>query len=229
MKSKKGKQIKASIIIPVHNEKKTDIFLENILNNNTLKDYEIIVVDSNNLTINQITNKNIVKISSKKGRATQMNEGAKVATSSILVFLHCDTILPDGAFELIYQTLDDKIVAGAFDLSFDSDDKIITYIAKIASYRSRITRLPYGDQTIFIKKDIFFEVGGYTDMPLMEDVNLMQKLKKHNYKIKILRQKIITSSRKLEENGPIKNSIKNFFLVSLYYIGFDIYKLAKYY
>jgi len=194
-----------------------------------LKDYEIIVVDSNNLTINQITNKNIVKISSKKGRATQMNEGAKVATSSILVFLHCDTILPDGAFELIYQTLDDKIVAGAFDLSFDSDDKIITYIAKIASYRSRITRLPYGDQTIFIKKDIFFEVGGYTDMPLMEDVNLMQKLKKHNYKIKILRQKIITSSRKLEENGPIKNSIKNFFLVSLYYIGFDIYKLAKYY
>lgn len=194
-----------------------------------MKDYEIIVVDSNNLTINQITNKNIVKISSKKGRATQMNEGAKVATSSILVFLHCDTILPDGAFELIYQTLDDKIVAGAFDLSFDSDDKIITYIAKIASYRSRITRLPYGDQTIFIKKDIFFEVGGYTDMPLMEDVNLMQKLKKHNYKIKILRQKIITSSRKLEENGPIKNSIKNFFLVSLYYIGFDIYKLAKYY
>ncbi len=194
-----------------------------------MKDYEIIVVDSNNLTINQITNKNIVKILSKKGRANQMNEGAKIATSDILVFLHCDTILPDGAFELIYQTLDDKIVAGAFDLSFDSDDKIITYIAKIASYRSRITRLPYGDQTIFIKKDIFFEVGGYTDMPLMEDVNLMQKLKKHNYKIKILRQKIITSSRKLKQSGPIKNSIKNLFLVSLYYMGFDIYKLAKYY
>ncbi len=217
------------MIIPVHNEKDINKCIHNITNNRTLNDFEIIVVDSNRTTIDKIQNKNIIKVSSKKGRANQMNAGANIATSNILVFLHADTILPDGAFELIYQTLDDKIVAGAFDLSFDSDDKIITYIAKIASYRSRITRLPYGDQTIFIKKDIFFEVGGYGDIPLMEDVNLMQKLKKHNYKIKILPQKIITSSRKLKQNGPIKNSIKNFFLVSLYYIGFDTKKLAKFY
>jgi rSAM/selenodomain-associated transferase 2 len=213
----------------VHNEKKINLFLETILNNTTLKNYEIIVVDSNHTTIDKIKDKNIIKISSKKGRANQMNAGAKIATSDILVFLHSDTILPDGAFELIYQTLNDNIVAGAFDLSFDSDSLLVAMIAKVASYRSKITHIPYGDQAIFIKKDIFFKLGGYTDIPLMEDINLMQKLKKHNYKIKILPQKIITSSRKLEQNGSIKNSLKNIVLSSLYYMGFSPHKLARYY
>jgi len=169
-----------------------------------------------------------IKISSKKGRANQMNEGAKVASSEILLFLHADTLLPNEACALITETLNDAD-AGAFDLSFDSNNLFLKTIAKVASWRSRLTKLPYGDQAIFIKKDVFHTLNGYEDLPLMEDVNLMQKLKKYNYKINILPQKVITSARKWENSGIIYITVRNWILISLYYCGVHPNKLAKYY
>ena len=159
-----------------------------------------------------------------------MNAGAKIASSEILLFLHADTILPNHAFERIHETLKSNLIAGgAFDLSFDTNKIALKIIAKVASLRSRLTKLPYGDQAIFIKKEIFEKVNGYEDMLLMEDVNLMQKLKRQNYQIKILNQKIITSARKWENSGIVYTTVRNWILIGLYYCGVHPNKLAKFY
>lgn len=227
----KGRDIKISIIIPVFNEKNINLYLNKITQNNTLDDHEIIVVDGNkDTTVKLIENKNIKKIFSKKGRANQMNKGASIASYEILLFLHADTILPNNSFDEIRDILKQKeIKAGAFDLSFNSKNILLTLISKIASWRSRLTKLPYGDQAIFIKKEIFNKIGTYEDIPLMEDVNLMQKLKKENYKIKISNKKVITSSRKWDNSGIIYTTIRNWVLISLYFFGVHPKKLAKFY
>ncbi len=198
-----------------------------------MQNYEIILVDGNgtstlDLLSDSSLNKDIIKISSNKGRANQMNAGAEISTSEILLFLHADTLLPNKACDLITEALKDKD-AGAFDLSFDSNNIFLKTIAKVASWRSRITKLPYGDQAIFIKKDVFHTLNGYDDLPLMEDVNLMQKLKKYNYKIQILPQCVITSARKWEKSGIVYTTVRNWILISLYYCGVHPSKLAKYY
>ena len=219
-----------SIIIPVYKEKKIDLFLKTIKNNKTLQNYEIIVVDGDGITsVDTISTKGITKIKSKKGRANQMNEGARYANSDILLFLHADTVLPNFALKSINEALKNDVSAGVFDLSFDTKKKSLKFIAFVASFRSRLTRLPYGDQAIFIKKETFDKIGGYEDIDLMEDINLMQKLKKQNHKIKILKQKVITSPRKYENNGLIYNTLRNLTLSSLYFLGVNPNKLAKFY
>ncbi len=198
-----------------------------------MQNYEIIFVDGNDtssldLIKSSPSNKKIIKITSEKGRAKQMNAGAKIATSEILLFLHADTCLPNKACDLIIDVLNNAD-AGAFDLSFDSNNIFLKIIASIASWRSRLTKLPYGDQAIFIKKDVFHTLNGYSNLPLMEDVNLMQKLKKYNYKINILPQKVITSARKWENSGIIYTTVRNWILITLYYCGVHPSKLAKFY
>ena len=218
--------IKISIIIPAYHESNINTFLNNLPTVD-----EVIVVDGDGRSsLDLIENSYICKLSSKKGRANQMNEGAKYATSDILLFLHADTLLPHNALAQINEALrEEGIVAGAFDLDFKTQKKSLKFIAKVASWRSRKTRLPYGDQAIFIKKEIFERVGGYENIALMEDVNLMQKLKKENLKIKILNQKVLTSPRKYEQNGIIFNVLRNWFLISLYFLGVNPNKLAKLY
>jgi len=218
--------IKISIIIPAYHESNINTFLNNL----PIVD-EVIVVDGDGRSsLDLIQNSHIGKLSSKKGRANQMNEGAKYATSDILLFLHADTLLPHNALAYMKEALrEEGIVAGAFDLDFKTQKKSLKFIAKVASWRSRKTRLPYGDQAIFIKKEIFERVGGYENIALMEDVNLMQKLKKKKLKIKILNQKVLTSPRKYEQNGIIFNVLKNWLLISLYFLGVNPNKLAKLY
>ena len=215
----------------MYNEPKINYYIEKVLNNNSYKDYEIIVVDGNeSSTIDLIKDDSIIKTTSKKGRANQMNKGASLASNSILLFLHADTILPNNAFTSIKDALEDeKIVAGAFDLSFNSNKLMLKIIAKVASLRSRLTKLPYGDQAIFIKKESFFKVNGYEDIKLMEDVNLMQKLKKQNLPIKIVDDTVITSARKWEERGVIYTTLRNWILISLYFFGVNPNKLASFY
>ena len=189
------------------------------------------MVDGNgNSTLDLIESLHVKRISSQKGRANQMNKGAKYATSDILLFLHVDTVLPQNALLHVKELLEDKsVVAGAFDLDFDTQNKFLRFIAKVASCRSRVTKLPYGDQAIFIKKEIFDEVGGYDNIRLMEDVNLMQKLKRQNLNIKFIEKKVITSARKYEKNGIIFNVLRNWILISLYFLGVSPDKLAEFY
>ena len=220
-----------SIIIPVlHEAKNINPLLEHLqeLDENC----EIIVVDGcpKRETIDNIRNKEIKKLISEEGRGRQMNTGAAIASGEILIFLHADTRLPVNALDRIRHSLQKKqYVGGAFDLSIRSDKLILKVIATCASLRSRLTRIPYGDQAIFIRKDYFNKIGGYKEIPLMEDVELMKRIKKRGDKIYIFSDRVFTSPRRWEKEGIICCTLRNWIIIILYLIGISPDKLARYY
>lgn len=222
-----------SIIIPVLHE---SIIINNTLdylyNINTKVNFEIIVVDGSeeNDTLNAINHEQVIKISSPKGRGIQMNMGAKLATGNIFLFLHADTFLPVKGLEQIYYSLKQKdIVAGAFDLGINSKKNFYRIIEKTASIRSRLTRIPYGDQAIFVKKDYFFRIKGFQEIPIMEDVDLMRRIKKRKDKIIILPSKVFSSSRRWETEGVLYGTLRNWMLMLNYLMGISPDKLAVFY
>jgi rSAM/selenodomain-associated transferase 2 len=222
-----------SVIVPVYNEQQNiNDSLAHIRSIDKANKCQIIVVDGdeNASTINKINIDNIVKIVSEKGRANQMNEGARTASGNILLFLHADTKLPENAFEMISNTISvKKYAAGAFDLGIDTTNLIIKFIAFAGKIRSRLTKIPYGDQGIFITKTYFNQLGGFKKIELMEDVDLMRRIKKRGDKIRILNEKVSTSPRRWYEEGLLYTTIRNNVLLILYYWGVSPNKLAKYY
>jgi rSAM/selenodomain-associated transferase 2 len=225
--------LQISIIIPVFNEfsiiNKTIEHLNHLCN---LHSIEIIVVDGHKFqtTIKVIKDKDIKKIRSPRGRGIQMNSGAKVASGEILLFLHADTYLTDNAPELIIKTIQDQnAVAGAFDLGIRSHKEVFRLIEKMVHIRSRLIQLPYGDQGIFIRRKFFENLGGYNNMPLMEDVDLMRRIKKAGGKIVIVKQKVLTSPRRWEKEGVILCTLRNWTLILLFFLGIPAEKLSKFY
>ena len=222
-----------SIIIPVLNEAdRINAAIEDLYNNNAKENFEIIVVDGDEKanTIKAITENAVKTTKSPKGRGSQMNAGAAIARGEILIFLHADTQLPKMAMEKISRTLQTrKYVAGAFNLAIDSNRFFLKFIAARANFRCRLNRIPYGDQAIFIKKDYFDRIGRFREIPLMEDVDLMRRIKKSGDKIFILPDKVKTSSRRWETEGALYTTIRNQVLVSLYYLGVSPHKLANFY
>jgi rSAM/selenodomain-associated transferase 2 len=233
-KQRESDQYHFSIIIPVLNEREqVNSLIEHLHCQDFEEPYEIIVVDGDPQggTTKVIQDRNVIPIvSEKKGRGKQMNAGATVACGEVLIFLHADTRLPEMALEKIYDVLQSKkYVGGAFDLAIDSDRLLLKYIAVRASFRSRLNRIPYGDQAIFIRKDYFDRIGRFKEIPLMEDVDLMRRIKKRGDKIIILRDRVKTSARRWETEGALYTTIRNQILVSLYYLGVSPYKLVKFY
>ncbi len=134
-----------------------------------------------------------------------MNRGAERATGRILLFLHADTDLPNGAFTMIRRAMaDESAAAGAFDLSIRSPRTAFRVIERVSSRRSRITRIPYGDQAIFLRSPYFREIGGYREIPLMEDVELMRRIKRRGDRIVFLEARVSTSAH-LEKGGILRS------------------------
>ena len=159
-----------------------------------------------------------------------MNAGAASAQGDILLFLHADTVLPENAFGLIRETLQDEhCCGGAFDLRIDSPRFLLRLTGLCASLKHRITRVPYGDQAIFIRADFFRKIGGYTEIPLFEDVDLMRKIKKIGGKITIIGSYTRTSPRKWEKDGILFTIFRNWILQVFYLAGVSPERLATAY
>jgi rSAM/selenodomain-associated transferase 2 len=175
--------------------------------------------------------KHSVKVAiSEKGRGNQMNRGAALAAGEILVFLHADTTLPPDAIELIETTLrDTSCMAGAFDLAIDSERPVFRFIEKAASLRSRVTRIPYGDQSIFMRRTDFRDLGGFKNIPIMEDVDIMRRIKKRGGKICIIDRAVRTSSRRWDREGIVYTTLRNWLLLSLYHLGVKPEILVRFY
>jgi rSAM/selenodomain-associated transferase 2 len=225
--------VSVSIIIPVLNE---DNRINSLINDLKLKlidsDHEIIVSDGDpkGSTINKIKDPDVIKTLSRKGRAAQMNNGALKASKNVLLFLHADSILPKDFLSSVKNVINDKnACAGAFDLKIDSCRFLLKIIEKSASLRSRTTKIPYGDQGIFIRKDIFDNLKGFSDIAIMEDIDLMLRLKRKKYKVEITRQKITTSSRRWEKEGIVYCTLRNLTLSTFFYLGVDPSNLSKFY
>jgi len=222
-----------SIIIPVlHEPDYINPLIQSIYKQHAHEHCEVIVVDGSPKgdTSNVIDTKQVISLVSETGRAQQMNAGAKVARGETLIFLHADTKLPDNALRAVSTTLEgNQYVGGAFDLGIGSDRLIFKVIAAVASYRSRLTRIPYGDQALFLRKDYFEKIGGYRELPLMEDVELMHRIKKRGDKIRILTDKVCTAPRRWEEEGILYCTVRNWIITLLYFLGVSPHALKHYY
>jgi rSAM/selenodomain-associated transferase 2 len=222
-----------SVVIPVFHESEIiHSAIKNLHEHQFQENLEIIVVDGADQrdTIEVIHEENVICLESEKGRARQMNAGAAVARGDVLVFLHADTIVPANAFHCIKTVLEDtKVVGGAFDLGIRSNRSIFKIIGKVASLRSRITRLPYGDQCIFLRRKYFHAIGGYRDVPLMEDVEIMQRIKRRGDIISILPEKVWTTPRRWEGEGILYCTLRNWIVLLLYCFGVSPHKLIRYY
>ena len=230
--STQGKH-KISIIIPVLDEGAIiNLTISNIFDLPYDGEVEVIVVDGGPFgeTISVIERNEVVKILGKKGRAHQMNRGAVNACGDILLFLHADTELPKGALSAISSAMrKGDSVGGAFDLGIKSDRPIFRLIELAASLRSRLTNTPYGDQAIFISAQYFHSLGGFKELPLMEDVDLMRRIRKIGNKIHIISEKVRTSPRRWEKEGVIYCTLRNWVLITLYSMGIPAEKLIKFY
>jgi rSAM/selenodomain-associated transferase 2 len=222
-----------SIIIPVLNEAdRIDSLIQHLRGRGSGSAYEIIVVDGDPQanTVNAIRDEDVVRMTAEKGRGRQMNAGAEAARGRVLIFLHADTKLPEGALEKIGRALENSdYVGGAFDLRIDSDALFLRYISMRASHRSRWNRLPYGDQAIFLRKEYFDQIGRFKDIPLMEDVELMLRIKRDRRKICILRDKVTTSARRWQQDGALYTTVRNQVFVALFHLGVSPSRLARHY
>ena len=222
-----------SIIIPVLNEAPLiNGIIDHLhsLEGDEVKEIIIVDGDPEGLTLQAISHDDVRQLKSSRGRWIQMNEGARNAKGNILLFLHADTELPLDALRLIATAMKDKrYVAGAFDLGIKSERFVFRVIESAASLRSRITRIPFGDQAIFVRKDYFDEIGGYKDMPIMEDVEIMERIKKRGDKIFIIPQKVHTSSRRWEQEGILRCTLRNWFLQLLYLLRISPHRLSQFY
>lgn len=193
---------------------------------------EIIVVDGDprGSTLQALEQDRVKTAVFPPGRAGQMNAGASLATGTILLFLHADTLLPDNAFSLIQDALaDGTAVGGAFDLGIDSARWYFRITERYAALRTRVTRVPFGDQAIFIEKAYFGKIGGYRDIPIMEDVELMTRIRKRGDVIRILTAKVKTSPRRWERDGVLLGTLRNLLLQTLYCFGLSPRYLARLY
>jgi rSAM/selenodomain-associated transferase 2 len=227
------KKPEVSIILPVLNEagriNEAISHLRARIRDDTT---EIIVVDGDPLgsTINAIRYDGVVRITSAKGRAHQMNSGAVLASGDILLFLHADTLLPNHALAKIAAAMSDKrLVAGAFDLGINSDRNIFRITEKYVYLRTRLTRVPFGDQAIFIRREYFEKIRGYKDIPLMEDVEIMGRIRKSGDRICIIPAKVLTSPRRWEKEGILFCTFRNWITQILFALGISPERLKKWY
>ncbi|OGP92999.1 MAG: hypothetical protein A2157_17725 [Deltaproteobacteria bacterium RBG_16_47_11] len=225
--------IKFSIIVPAFHEGENINDLIEWLNHlDSDKKSEIIVVDGaqEKDTFGAIHRNNVIKVSSERGRAKQMNAGASIARGEILIFLHADTELPIHAFKKIQLLLERKeYVGGAFDLGIKSNKLIFKVIGTLSSWRSRLSRIPFGDQAIFIRREYFNRIGGYKEIPLMEDMELMRRIKKSGNRIWVFYDRVMTSPRRWEKEGVIYCTLRNWTLQALYLLGISPHKLVMFY
>jgi rSAM/selenodomain-associated transferase 2 len=153
------------------------------------------------------------------GRATQMNAGAAASRADVLLFLHADTRLPAEARRAIERALDDPAcVGGRFDVRFERDAGFAWLIARLISLRSRVSGIATGDQALFVRRSTFERLGGFTDLPIMEDVEFTRRLKRAG-RVEPLRDQVVTSYRRWERCGALRTIVLMWALRLLYWLG----------
>jgi rSAM/selenodomain-associated transferase 2 len=193
--------------------------------------YEIIVVDggSTDGTRAVCDQFGVRVLTSEPGRARQMNCGARDATGDVLLFLHADTTLPASALRDISAAMrDPDCPAGRFDVEIEGAHWMLKIIARLINYRSRITKIATGDQALFVRRSVFEKIGGFPDIPLMEDIALCRTLKRLG-PMACLSSRVITSGRRWEKDGVWRTIIKMWTLKVCYLAGVSPRWLKQYY
>jgi rSAM/selenodomain-associated transferase 2 len=221
--------MKISVIVPVLNEEKSVAATLGALLE--LKPFEIVVVDGGSTDGTAIIAHEFdcKFISSERGRAKQMNRGAAAASGEVLLFLHADTRLPESAFGDIAAALNDAtVLGGRFDVELDGAHWMLPVIGRLISYRSRVSKVGTGDQALFVRRNVFQRMGGFEDIPLMEDIAFCRTLKRLGG-VACLRSRVVTSARRWEVDGVFRTILRMWTLKSLYLLGVSPVRLKQFY
>lgn len=168
-------------------------------------------------------------IKTRRGRAAQMNAGAAIAQGGILLFLHADTRLPAGALPALESALQDPSIAGGrFRVRLDDVRPAFRIIGAMINIRDAITKGFTGDQAIFVRKTVFREIGGYADMPLLEDLDMARRLRRAGRVIRIPLA-VETSTRRWREHGIVRTVLLMWWIRLLYLLGSEPSVLADMY
>jgi len=167
-----------------------------------------------------------VFITSDKGRGKQLNAGAKVAQAPWIFFVHADTVLSDDWHKAIWDHIQNQSEAGYGKLAFDDAALMARVVSSGANLRSRLFGLPYGDQTLLVSRKLLKHVGGYRDIPLMEDVAIARKLRG---RLRRLDLTATTSAKRYKRQGWFKRPTKNMMLLAQFLLGAAPEKLAAKY
>lgn len=194
---------------------------------------ELLVVDGgsndNTLLVAKELGYGIIEETGAGGRGTQLNTGAANASGSILLFLHADTHLPlDFPHAVSTCLANSENILGSFRLQVNNSDILLSLVLLFTNIRSKFLQLPYGDQSLFIRKKDFLKLGGFPEVPIMEDYIFVKRAKKKG-KIVTLDQAVTTSARRWKRLGVLQTTVTNQLVVLGYYLGIKPEKLAAFY
>ncbi len=194
-------------------------------------DVEIVVVDGDpaGATLRALSRPGVTGLTAPAGRASQQNAGAAAARGENLLFLHADTRLPAGAFQAAAAALAAGATLGAFSLAIRSGHPWLRLVAAGANLRSRLFFLPYGDQAFFTRREAFFALGGFPDIPVMEDVAYARAVARAGGRVAVLPGRAVTSARRYEAEGVFRATARNLALLALYGLGVSPGRLARHY
>ena len=218
-----------SIVIPTLNE--AENLAATLASTESSVDLEIIVVDggSSDETLELAKSFGVRLLTTAAGRARQVNAGGLAARGDVLFVLHGDTLLPQGFERYIIDIMGKSgVVAGAFTLGIDGSEFGFRIIEMLANFRSRVLQMPYGDQGIFLRREVFRALGGFPDMVLMEDFVLMQRLRKMG-RVVIGPVAVKTSARRWRKLGILKTTLINQAVLLAYFLGSNPERLARWY
>ncbi len=195
-------------------------------------DVEILVVDgANDPAVERLCDgrPDVRLLRTPAGRALQMNAGAAAARGDWLLFLHADSQLPrPWRTALDAAARDPDIVGGWFRFALDADAWQARAIERLVAWRVRTFRLPYGDQGIFVRRDLFAALGGFHELPLMEDVDFVRRLTAAGHTLSSPLP-LVTSARRWQRDGWFRRSARNLLLLSLYFAGMSPERLRRWY
>jgi rSAM/selenodomain-associated transferase 2 len=189
---------------------------------------EVIVADggSSDATTSIARARGARVIDGETSRGRQLNRGAREASHDALVFVHADTLLPTGAANAIERAIAIGVVFGGFRIEFVEPG--LRFVAFMINTRTRLTREPWGDQAQFVRRAKFLELGGYPEMPIMEDYELARRMKRAGHTA-LLPLAVRTSGRRFLQKGVVRTSLLNWLLIASYHLGVSPEKLARWY
>ncbi|MDA2929141.1 TIGR04283 family arsenosugar biosynthesis glycosyltransferase [Acidobacteria bacterium AH-259-O06] len=225
-----NRQSRISVIIPTLDEEQA--LPRALLSLSGAAGIELIVVDggSHDATVSIARTHGCRVVQARGGRGAQLRAGATVGSGHVFLFLHADCVLPLGSIEAIRRVLTShpEVIAGGFSIRHKSDRLGLRVLDILCNVRARVTKVPWGDQGIFVRREAYDKVGGFHPYPLLEDQDLCRRLK-HVGKLVILREQILASPRRWLAQGIGTTLVKAAFIVGLYHLGVSPYWLARFY
>lgn len=221
--------MKLSVIVPTFNE---EAVIEATLRRavEALSPYELIVADGcsrDGTVANARPYATVLTLEMTRGAA--LNHAAAVATGDVLLFLHADTIPPVGAAPAIERALQDAgVVGGAFRLRFDHPGRLARSMASLVNLRSSLLNTFFGDQALFVRRDVFMCAGGFMDWSLMEDLEILARLRSHG-RLALLEEEVVTSARRHRGNGWVRTIGTVWIMTLLHRLGVSGQTMSQWY